>query len=97
VLLEKQRRHVGCARCVDGEDAHDARSGTACRAPTGRKLKAPAGASGTRDKNKRAGSEIFRFYGGLLPNGNTMEWSQRDRCDPESWSLFDFAMLVAAS
>ncbi len=30
VLLEKQRRHVGCARCVDGVDVHDARSGTAC-------------------------------------------------------------------
>jgi hypothetical protein len=97
VLLEKQRRHVGCARCVDGEDAHDARSGTACRAPTGRKLKAPAGASGTRDKNKRAGSEIFRFYGGLLPNGNTMECSRCDCCGPDVRTLLDFAIVMAAS
>ena len=36
VLLEKQRRHAGCARLLDGVDVHDARSGTACRAPTGR-------------------------------------------------------------
>jgi len=46
VLLEKQRRHAGCARLVDGVDVHDARSGTACRTPTGRKLKAPAGRAG---------------------------------------------------
>jgi hypothetical protein len=61
VLLEKQRRHAGCARCVDGVHVHDARSGTACRAPTGRKLKGSGPeASGMRDKNKRAGRSDFR-------------------------------------
>jgi hypothetical protein len=82
VLLEKQRRHAGCARCVDGVDVHDARSGAACRAPTGRKLKAPAGgqryerqkqksrqdAGATAEKATSKGKEpIFKFQ---ISNGS---------------------------
>ena len=58
VLLEKQRRHAGCARCLDGVHVHDARSGTACRTPTGRKLKAPAGRAGRHPAPRQTGRDV---------------------------------------
>jgi len=43
---ERQLRHTGCTRCVDGTNVYAARSGTACRAPTEKSdanSKTPAG------------------------------------------------------
>ena len=59
----KQRRQAGCARCVDGVDVHDALSGTACRAPTGRKLKGDGGRPVVRETKQKSRQDARRYSG----------------------------------